>query len=499
MDVCAEESVEKPAHPSLSLSCTWLDSSVKGTGNESHDESGTKRFALPLPLKHCLDMLKQFASMEGAHKTTEQTRHAESTRAESVSNSEHPLTWNESAKLWAMNVEGVDFNFYCHDVSEQTKHAQANASFRVICTAIASLLKVDDITTPSCRLKVKDVPKAQAKQDTGDSANDETASSHQVYNSQHAQARKEEFLCMNLGVMYSCIIDATSVEAMTYLKGFACHIFFTVISYHGCFQRIDAHGSSLEDSFKSKTNAEGTTDGKAVEDERLGALKPFGYFLPVKQLREAVNPLVFNEALAEFLALKMPGASNMGLEIVRHLLAMAKETGVELREGQDETTTAPSICVSSFHRGVLVFFENLISHLSTACITHAWHRKEGLYEAIVMILDGLGDEFGLQYEEEIMILAFFVVKCVPRELPTTSVRAFRFLVRVCCRLYGRPVAMDGSKELIWDSLAVKVDKDSQGEKSDSEPTPKDEVVRCPCSAVIQVAITELASQKHISR
>jgi hypothetical protein len=498
MDVCAEDSIEKASHPSLSLSCTWFDPNVKGNGSESRDESRTKRFALPLPLKQCLDMLKQFAAMEGARKTPDQTRPAEWPRTENVSNAEHPssLMWNESAKLWAMNVEGVDFDFYCHDVSEQTKCAQAMASFRVICTAIASLLTVDDITTSSFRLKVQDFPEAQEQQDTEDLAKDETVFTHQGCNSHQAQARNQEFLCMSLGAMYSCIIDASSVEAMPYLKGFACHIYLTVISYHGCFQRIDAHGSSIEDSFKSKTNADSEPDGRPIEDERLGPLKPFGYFLPVKQLREAVNPLVFNEALAEFLAVDMPRATEAGLEIVRHLLAMAKETGIELRAGGNETATSTS---TTFHRGILVFFENLISHLSTACITHAWHRKEGLCEAIVLILDGLGNDFGLQYEEEIMILAFFVVKCVPKELPTTSVRAFRFLVRVCCRLYGRPMSMDGSKELIWDSLAVKVDKDAPGEMSESEPTPKDRAVECPCSAVLQMAITELASPKHISR
>ena len=497
IDFCAGANTENKSYPFLSLSCSWLDLRVPIEGAIESDREGqslTKQFALALPLKECLEVLKQFAAIEEAREaSSEQSKRivVDSPRGECASNVEKPPPWRES-DIWAMNIEEVDFGLYCHEISERTKRDQATASFKVMCTALSSLVDVADNTSCSFRLKVQDYPETKPTDDASDWPDDDKVFRHKACNSQQAEVQNEEFRCMSLGIMYSCIVDATSAEAMPYLKGLSSHVYFSVLSNQYWFEKIDAYGSRIEDSFKPKTDVESNLD----EDERVGRLKPFGYFLPVKELRECVNPLVFNEALAEFLTGDLTRATHVGLEIVRHLLNMT-ETDLAGRTDANNAKTVTTRCTSSYPRGLLVFFENLISHLSTACIAHAWHRQEGLYEAVALVLDGLGKDFSLKFEEEMMILAFFVVKRVPKELATTSVRAFRFFVRVCYRIYGRPAFLDD--ELIWDALAIKADKDLPGDKPDSEAVPKAREVLCPCLAVLQLAVLELASPKQISR
>lgn len=171
-------------------------------------------------------------------------------------------------------------------------------------------------------------------------------------------------------------------------------------------------------------------------------------------------------------------------------------------------------------------FENLLSNLCQGYFSQEWNQRDGLQEAICVLVEGLGSAWGLKYESEIMTVAFSAVKSVPRELSTAVVNSFSFFVRVCCGLYGRPSSIECENALLWDALAITKDKKSKREaeraKKESEqakketeqakkeveaakkdvetPSPAESPkTRIPCSSVVQVLFTEMASSKQIVR
>ncbi|CAB9517671.1 PI3/PI4-kinase family protein C1F5.11c [Seminavis robusta] len=501
MDICTADNIEEVWRPALSVECAWPTASAveeKVSSNQEQDEGKGSHFELPLPLNHCLAMLKRFAAMEGATKANKPPQDASST--ESAEASGDGMSLADPTKLWDINVEDVDFDSYFSNFTEQTKQVQAKACLSVILTALANILEVSD--EGGCSFKFLDDSDFDPMATDEDEC-DEAVSDHRPSSNDHiAQARNQELQCITLCVLYSCIVPDMGSEPDVHLKGFASHVFYVVLSYHRCFQRIDAHGTKMDDDFGSKNTAEthDETGDKSAEEERHGSLTPFGYFLTVGRLCGTVNPLTFNKALSEFLALDSLRSSEVGLEVVRHLLMLAKETKTDTSTTVgDSTKPSPDSVEPLFQRGTLVFFENLLSHLCEVCFSHSWHRHEGVHDAICMILEVLGSFWGLKYEQEIMMVAFFVLKNVPRELSTTSIKAFRFFVKLSCRLYGRPNGMNTENGLVWDALAVTSGKESAPPKESADTARVNQKMQNLSPSVLQMALSELASPKQIVR
>lgn len=503
IDVHAEDKINSMPYSPLAIDCKWLgggEHRTKMDSTKEDDKAVASPFALPLPLENCVERLQIFASIEGVKKRNGKRKHTDSESTREWKNS-----WEDSARLWELCVEEIDFSSYCSNVMEQTKREQAVSAFRVICAALTKVLQIGDIS--KCTLEVMEGTEFETKEAGANPETEDIPGEPLNYDNQHALSRDKNFANLCLGVMYGCVIVDTKNEAELILKGFTSHIYFVVLSHHQSFKRIDANGSRIRDLCigngtprnerqNTAEKSEGNTgsDARPQEHERLGSLKPFGYFHRVGILGEGVDPLLFNQAVAAFLAATPPHATPVGLQVVRQLLSHA--IGVDVVAG---TSKRPPVDSKQLSRGTLLLFENLISHLCKACFSHEWNHRDGVQEAICVIIENLGCEWALKYEEELVNVAFFAVKSVPRELSTAVVKALRFFVRLSFGLYGRPRTMDAGDGLIWDSLAVTDTK--KPEKEPKTPIPESErrATRIPCTGVLQVVLSELASCKQIVR
>jgi hypothetical protein len=144
-----------------------------------------------------------------------------------------------------------------------------------------------------------------------------------------------------------------------------------------------------------------------------------------------------------------------------------------------------------------MFFESLIAALCRACLSSPWNSRSGLYEAILLVVGGLGPKWGSCFEVEVIHVALLGLKTAPKDIPVAAIKAFHFFSRVCTALYSTPTSTIGAEEhLIRDPIMV-VDSEemeigSDGKKSSSGCTSMSE-------AVVQILVGELASVKHIVR
>ena len=525
IDACSEDKILDTQGIPLVLQGKWLPSKSPAEMSDTPGEDqelSSGGFALPLPVARCVETLKLLAATEGAKSVDNKDG------ATSKIDEEASLSWKDSEKLWSLNVEDIDFSAYCLDVMDETRRSQALATFRVTLSALAAILP--DADTVKCTFEVSEIPGEKINEEEMVQG-DETESRGLSYNSDQIESRNKEFVNMSLGVMYGCIVESTRDEAMDMLKGFSAYIYQLISGHSDCFNRIDANGSQISDDLAEAKDEEkasvGDQDASEVSPgenlefqsdyERLGSLKPFGYFHRVGVLRETVDPLLFNKALAQFLAKASPRSTEVGLLVVKQM--MSKALGNLSETKPSEVTLSGDTEADSLHRGARIMFENLLSNLCEGCFSQEWNQRDGLQEAICVLVEGLGSAWGLKYESEIMTVAFSAVKSVPRELSTAVVNSFRFFVRVCCGLYGRPSSMKNENALLWDALAITKDKKSKREaekvkkeaeqaKKEAEATKKgvettspaeNPKTRIPCSSVVQVLFTEMASSKQIVR
>ena len=197
IDVCNEAMILDTRGFPLSLRGTWQSS--ESDPPEEALKISSCGFTLPLPLARCVETLKLLAATEGAKETERKAL------APSEMDGAQPVLWNESEKLWNMNVEDVDFSVYCQDVMEATRKSQALATFRVILSALAATLPVIDAT--NCTFEDSEV----AGSDVSDKMelDGETESTGLSYNTDQIESRNKEFVNMSLGVMYACIVEST--------------------------------------------------------------------------------------------------------------------------------------------------------------------------------------------------------------------------------------------------------------------------------------------------
>lgn len=512
IDACADDKITEVLRAPLALQCAWLCTEAPIESDTPPKDAAVHSsgvFALPLPLARCVETLKLLAASEG-------TKEADPTEQKAYeTDAEHVLLWKDSEKLWDLNVEDIDFASYCSDVMDETRQTQALSAFRVIRAALASTLA--DVDTTKCTFEVSEFPTCKVNDDEMKVSDADTQSEGLSYSTQQVESRNNDFVNMSLGVMYSCIVENTREDAIGMLKGFSSYMYYVILSHHDCFKRIDANGSQISDDLCELSEggeADGTEKppeggqddakkssgdkaGSQTEYERLGSLKPFGYFHRVGVLRENVDPLLFNRSLARFLAEASPRSTEVGLLVVQHMLSKASRSvsdGNNSAEDKMEVDSEPA----ALHRGAGILFENLLSNLCVCCFSQEWNQRDGLQKAICVLIESLGSAWGLKYESEIMNVAFSAVKSVPRELSTAVVKAFSFFVRVCCGLYGRNSSMAFEDSLVWDVLAVTKEKKSK--KEADTPAPVTSVKpRIPCATVMQVLFTEMASSKQIVR
>lgn len=494
----------------LSLQCSWPVPKRSDVESSEHQETPLSgEYSLPLPIDRCVEVLKQIASLQRSDKSREKV----SSVGEEVASPEAgEFAWNNE-RLQSSRIEDVDLSSYCSNVMDETCHTQAKSAFHVVRAALTAMIAVDS------KFDFAEIDEGDV-----DQIDQDKCLGAGLRNTSHAISSSNinlKQVC--LGLMYSCVIDDTMNEATYLLKGLASHCFFLILSHHKSFIRIDANGAPSQDSFtleNAHTNqmVEENTEaadsaGKSQDEthegghkvrEKTGTLKPFGYF---QMIQSTADPLMLSEAIADFLADPSIRTKKVGLELLRHLVLHAKQ--YQMNEDKEspmeiDTDSNNSTRPIMLHRGSCILFENICSLLCLGCLANEWNKRDGLHEGICLLLEALGRDWGLRYECEIMNATLSALKSVPRELSTAVVKAFKFFIRVCCGLYGRPPSVVGKDDLIWDSLAVRSwEKNSK----DAEPTNSDEpassnigtTTKAPCSTVSQIFLTELASSRQIVR
>ena len=502
IDVCDQRKIDEVRH-ALAIECQWVHPQV--SRDQSKDGNLSSKFALPLPLERCLEILKLLAMTESPFldETRDELKKKGPNEEGTRPCDKKTFPWTEYSRLWTYDVEDVDFNSYRLIVKEETERTQAEAAFRVIRAALAACLGSDSVEM--CNYEVIDAHEEKSEKDESDT---DMTLEGLSFVTEDVLCRNADFLRIALGLMNACLIEATKDEANLLLKGFATKIYFLVLSHHMSFSRIDANGSRIPGHLFGVTDSGESAppeheEGSSVTSEQLGSLKPFGFFHHTGVLEGRVDPLEFNRAVAEFLTSTSSQAVAVGLEVLNGLIRYSKRPTRKAPEdaANTEGSSDSKSSASRMHRGSLIFFENLLSHLCMNCFSKEWNMRNGLQEGICLLIEGLGCDWGLRYESEIMNVAFFVVKNVPRELSTAVVEAFRFFVRICCGLYGRPRSMHSSEEdkFVWDSLAVTGERSPKKNVPEQSGVESDIKVRCPSTAILQVLLSEMASSKQIVR
>jgi transformation/transcription domain-associated protein len=462
----------------MSLDFSWsINVGTRETEMGRNDASSAGlSFPIRLPINRCVDFLKRAAIEDMMARESSQRSPVIPQKA-----TNECLRLSNKDRLLSINVEDIDLLPYCQDVIEQTRKEQAQAALQVLRTALTKIMNVEDGNLKNMSL------------DNPDAKTEEAKTSEETIDMQTIATRLDEYnnelQTITLGFMFGCCLEALAANELIFVRGLLAHIYSIVVCNHHSIVRIDANGSSL--TFAKEEEQECAHDEFGVfSEENLGSLKPFGYFELNGPLQYTADPLALNKALADFLSHPSASFNDVGLGLLKYTLGLPKTTGL----CKDET----------LDRGSLIFFESLLGSLSEKCMSTDWSRRDGLYDALCLMVQSLGAAWGRRYENELMNVALFSVKSVPKEMAVAGVKSIQFLVRLCSCLYGKPDFLkncSSSKMPMFDLLSIWKKKDTpKSEESPMEETSKPtNVLTTPCDDVLQLLIIEMASTKNLSR
>ena len=459
---------------------TW-SVNLKDATTEMDTDEGSPQvspFTVCLPIKRCVDFLNRIA-IDDIH-ARDSLSDAPETSNEEPGEVVRLEDWD---KLSSKNVEDLDLFLYCQDVINDTRTSQAEAALQVLRTSLTRIMNVEEGS-----LKIQSMEDSIMKKE-------ESKSSDDVFDMQTIATKLDsynyEFHTVTLGLMFGCCLESLREKELVFVRGLMAHIYAIVVSNQESIVRIDANGSSLTFNEEEGSDSNLLDEFGVCSEENLGSLKPFGYFEMNGPLEYTADPLVINKALADFLSQPSPSFISLGLDLLKYALELPKSTGVV----KDET----------LDRGSLIYFESLVGSLCEKCVSTGWNRRDGLYEGLCLMVETLGAAWGRRYENELMNVALFSVKSIPKEMAVAGVKSFQFLVRLSSCLYGKPNFMkSGSNHKVpmFDLLSIwkKKDASKAAEESSGEETSKPTaVLTTPCDDVLQLLITEMASTKNLSR
>ncbi len=465
----------------LTVNFCWhgeQDKSGEATTGTSREM--TKCLLLPLSIERCVEVIRYIVTSPVIVQNTAQTVDGRA-----------PVEWKDSDKLWDIRIEDTDFLPYCLDVMRMTQKEQAESALRVLRVALNQMMTIDRIKLESVDFTISS---------SGGIPDDPASLGNTHSHPASVRADDRDFELVSFGLMLGCAIESVGDECLQFAKGFLTNAFAVVVSHQCCFSRVDANGSTI--SSEEKVLGKVATIDFFHDD--LGSLKPFGYFEQTGALQKRTNPLAVNKSLAELLAQPSSRARDVGLILLRHIL--------KLPDTFDLTQSSEDRIPEEMHRGVLILFDSLLSALCEKCIVTKWNRREGLYSGICLLLQEMGGEWSRKYEMEVMNVALFSLKSVPREMSMASVKAFEFVVQVCITLYGAINVPDDG--IIFDILASEAavkDDTAKVENSTEDPSisaKQNEIMEVnreevplfhPSNDVLQILITELASTRNILR
>jgi hypothetical protein len=465
----------------MGLDFAWSASITTGTNQVGmvRDESPRdSKFFVELPLQRCVGILRR-ASFS-SHMTTAPASFRDRTRG-----------WQDSEMLREHEIETLDLFSYCRDVSQETKLSQAVASLQLLRSSLTKIMSVEKGS-----LEFSDTKQiVGSEQPDGSRALAEKQSFDMQTHATTLSMYNTDFHAICLGLMFGCALDGIKEKELHFVKGLMTSVYTIVTTNERSIARVDANGSSLNPTKTELDNDhEETPEFGNVCEESLGSLKPFGYFEFNGPLRYTTDPLTINKALAEFLSEPSAALNCVGLDLLEHLLRLPTLLNDEKEQGAEDFVSG------ELKRGPMIFFESLLSAMCEKCLSSSWSRRDGLYKGICLMVETLGAAWGARYEVELMNVALFSVKSVPREMSIAGVRSFQFVIELCWKIYGTPLYVDddndGQPSFVFDLLSLlknkddsKVDEDQRGKR----------LLKNPGDEVLQMLICEMASTKQLSR
>jgi len=184
----------------LQIAYSWISSSeLDSQENVRSVEAPGRDYKITLPLDRALEMLKRIACAQ----SVDVKNGSESSDVEPLKEMER-IPWADSSRLLTSPIENIDFSFYRNDVMEATKNQEANASLRVVQTAVVQTL--DNTTLVRALI--------------GDESKPETGTPNGKSNGDVSQQSK----AIALALMHASMIDSIKEKAVTSLKSFAMRI-----------------------------------------------------------------------------------------------------------------------------------------------------------------------------------------------------------------------------------------------------------------------------------
>lgn len=441
------------------------DEGKKDESNEATVEEA--EIKITLPLQRAVEVLKLIA-LSSVH--DEMLSQKEEETGDDTTSCVK-LKWEDFRKLRTVEPDQVDINEYCADVVAQTKGRQAEASFRVICSALAAILDVEETESDMATNRCLDstTPTEHAASGNGDEPID-IESQRQALRSQKARTATLKTICK--GLMYACAIESTKEEAKIMFRGFASHVFLLIVSLSEYIKKIDSYGSQV------------SADEDEADEESCGSY-PLGCFLLTGPFAGKANPLVLNEAIAEVLGESPESTQNVALGVIQSFVKMSR--GSSKASGRARASDSLDECD--------VFFESLISVLFQASLSTPWNLRSGLHKGIFLVMDGLGREWSDRFEVEAMHAAILSLKTAPKDIPVAAIQAFQFFSRVCDKLYTSP----GLSRATVDGFIQDPILDTNVEEKVYEEKKSAAKRASPSEGVIDMLVNELTSVKQIVR
>ena len=478
IDVCDPSSVKEYIQ-SIGIDCTWALSETSTDEmqiDKAESDSGKTSFTLQIHLERCVEILRRASQCQKHEKEVKSSKSSDT----EDDGSRSALLWKDSEKLWDSDFEKTDFFPFCINVIGETRENQVEAATTVLRSVLTRVVQLDKFDPKTIDINSEKSVNEEATDHVVERSFDMQASSSAL------RAYNKDLEMVGLGLMFGCAIKPVDKDALAYMKGLMTNMFMIVLSHKMHFVRVDANGSTLH-------HMDDMEDDGFVE-EALGSLKPFGYFEQTGPLQHMTNPMTLNNSLAEFLSQSCPETINVGLDLLKHLLLLNEHLSADSSNTSKDGDRMESL---DLNIGSVYFFENLLRVLVEKCVSCHWNRRDGLYFGICTLIESLGLTWGKKYESEIMYVAFFSLKSVPKEMSVGTLKAFQFFVRVCSGLYGRPnFDTTGTNSFVFDILsgtgASKSSEETDSSKASSLPS-------SPCNSVFQAVIMEMASTKQIVR
>ncbi len=467
IEIAEPDTFAQNAFEKMSLEFEWSAKSSEDSDGDV-DMEPLSTFHIDLPIQRCVELLKRTSRVKIFE--SEIISSGETSSAEEMKVDVGRFEGQDVRVLLSNDVGDIDILGYCKNVTKETTMNQVKAAIRVLRSALTKIINVPDRSLEDIDYKgITHQTGAEMQFGSGTFDMQTIACGLSKYNS--------EFHAIAVGLMFGCSLSPIREEEIKFVKGLMTSVYVVVTSNEADIARVDANGSSL-----TVNSSESEEELKEFGEKGLGSLKPFGYFELNGRLKYTTDPLTINKALAEFLSQPSPAVSEVGLDLLMHVMELPKF--FDGSEGNSE---------GKLNRGAMIYFENLLSSLCTRCVASDWSMRNGLYKGINMMVEVLGQSWARRYEVEIMNVALYSLKSVPAEMSIAGIKSFEFLVSLCANLYGKPSASQSSKiHFVVDMLSLLKPKEDA-----SSETPA--AVSKPCDDVLQMLINELASTCHIMR